>query len=85
MGLIIYYIDKNSKSIKTIKNITAKDALIIGCSQILALIPGFSRSGTTITAARYLGIKKDDAAKFSFYLTLPIVSGAVLLKILDKE
>lgn len=85
MGLIIYYIDKNSKSIKTIKNITVKDALIIGCSQILALIPGFSRSGTTITAARYLGIKKDDAAKFSFYLTVPIVSGAVLLKILDKE
>ena len=67
------------------KEITLKDALIIGCSQVFALIPGFSRSGTTIAAARSLGIKREDAAKFSFYLSAPVVLGAVVLSLLKDD
>ncbi len=85
MGVIIYLADKFSSSKKEIKDISLKDALIIGCSQVFALIPGFSRSGTTIATGRLLGIEREDAAKFSFYLSAPVVCGAVVLKLLDKE
>ena len=84
MGVIIYIADKRGKNKKTVKDITIKDAILIGCSQTLALIPGFSRSGTTIAAARTLGIERENAAKFSFYLSAPVVCGAVVLELLDK-
>ena len=84
MGIIIYLADKYSKSTKNLKNISLIDSIIIGCSQVFALIPGFSRSGTTIAAGRLIGIKKDEAAKFSFYLSAPVVCGAVVLKLIDK-
>lgn len=85
MGVIIFYCDKLSKSDKTIKTMTLKDALIVGCSQVFALIPGFSRSGTTIAAARVIGIEKEEAAKFSFFLSAPVVCGAVVLKLLHSS
>ena len=84
MGIIIYLADKYSKSDKSIKKMTVKDAIIIGCSQVLALIPGFSRSGTTIAAGRTLGINREDAAKFSFYLSAPVVCGALVLQLFKK-
>ena len=84
VGVIIYLADKYSKSNKTIKSMNLKDAIIIGCSQVFALIPGFSRSGTTIAAGRLLGINREDAAKFSFYLSAPVVCGAVALKLLKS-
>ena len=62
-----------------------KDAIIIGFSQVCALIPGFSRSGTTIAAARCLKMNREDAAKFSFYLSAPVVAGAVAIKVLKGE
>ena len=73
MGIIIYLADAKSKSDKNLKTITLKDAIIIGCSQVFALIPGFSRSGTTIAAGRLLGVNREDAAKFSFFLSAPVV------------
>ena len=82
MGIIIYLFDKKSKSNRTIKDIKVKDALTIGCAQIFALIPGFSRSGTTIAASRALGINREDSAKFSFYLSIPVVAGASLLSLI---
>ena len=85
MGIIIYLADKYSKQNKTIKKMTLKDAIIIGCSQVCALIPGFSRSGTTIAASRFLHMKREDAAKFSFYLSAPVVAGAVFVKLLKGE
>ena len=85
MGIIIYLADKSFKQVKTKEEMTIKDALIIGCSQVFALIPGFSRSGTTIAAARGLKITREDAAKFSFYLSAPVVLGAVVLHLLDGE
>ncbi len=84
MGIIIYLADKFGQSKKVVKDMTIKDALIVGCSQTLALIPGFSRSGTTIATARTLGIKRESAAKFSFYLSAPVVCGAVVLDLLDS-
>lgn len=84
MGVLIYLADKYCKNNRKIKDLKLKDALIIGCSQVLALIPGFSRSGTTIAAARTLGIERENAAKFSFFLSAPVVCGAVVLELLDK-
>jgi len=79
MGIIIYLADKHFKQTKEIKEMGYIDALIIGCSQVFALIPGFSRSGTTIASARTRGINREDSAKFSFYLSAPVVLGAVIL------
>lgn len=85
MGIIIYITDKYSQNKKDIKELSLKDAIIIGCSQVLALIPGFSRSGTTIAAARTLGVERENAAKFSFFLSAPVVCGAVVLELLDSK
>ena len=81
MGVIIYLVDKYSKSKKNTQEITFKDAFLIGCSQVFALIPGFSRSGTTIASARLLGVDRESAAKFSFYLSAPVVLGACVLQV----
>ena len=82
MGIIIYLCDKYNKESKDIKKMSIIDALIIGCSQVFALIPGFSRSGTTITASRCLKMNRSDSAKFSFYLSAPVVAGATLLSLI---
>lgn len=83
MGIIIYIMDKKNKQQKTTQDMSFKDAFLIGCSQVFALIPGFSRSGTTIATGRLLQLKREDAAKFSFYLSAPVVLGAVVLQLLD--
>ena len=85
MGIIIKYADKLSKDNRSFKDMSFKDAIIIGCAQVCALIPGFSRSGTTIAMARALKINRVDAAKFSFYLSAPVVCGAVALKFLKGD
>lgn len=85
MGILIYLVDKFSKQNKDFSKMSLKDAILIGCSQVFALIPGFSRSGTTIAAARGLKLNREEAAKFSFYLSAPVVLGAVVLSIFDSE
>jgi len=85
MGIIIYLVDKKSKADKEMKQMNWKNALLIGCAQVFALIPGFSRSGTTITAARSLGLNREDSAKFSFYLSIPVVAGASLLTLIKDN
>lgn len=84
MGIIIYLVDKHFKEKKSLENLTLKDAFLIGCSQVFALIPGFSRSGTTIACGRVLNLKREDAAKFSFFLSAPVVLGAVILDLKDS-
>ena len=59
-----------------------RDALIVGLAQVGALIPGVSRSGSTLTAALGLGFKREDAARFSFLLGIPAIAGAGLVEIL---
>lgn len=78
MGIILYYADKNSAQRINFENITFKQTLIIGFSQALALIPGVSRSGITMTTGRLLGLSREASAKFSFLLATPIIAGAAL-------
>lgn len=79
-GLGMGLADRFGKQIHSVGDINLRAALFIGCFQCLALIPGVSRSGVTITAALLLGFTRPDAARFSFLLSLPIVAGAALLK-----
>ncbi|MFH1621429.1 MAG: undecaprenyl-diphosphatase UppP [Patescibacteria group bacterium] len=65
------------------ENVNIKQAWWIGCFQALALIPGVSRSGATISGALFLGIKRENAARFSFILSMPIIAGSGLKKLLD--
>ena len=78
MGIILYYVDKKAAQSFSLARITFVQALLIGISQALALIPGVSRSGITMTTARLLGFTREAAAKFSFLLSTPIIAGAAL-------
>ncbi len=80
MGIILMVADKYGKKILCFENLTLKTSFLIGMAQALALVPGFSRSGTTITAALALGFKNEAAARFSFLLSIPIITGAGVLK-----
>jgi undecaprenyl-diphosphatase len=62
-------------------SITVRDALLIGLSQAAAIVPGVSRSGATISMALFLGYRREDAARFSFLLALPITLGAAAVKV----
>lgn len=79
-GLVLYWADKTGKTTKTSANWSIKDAVTMGLAQILALIPGTSRSGITITAARRLGYGREGAARLSMLMSIPVIiaSGAVL-------
>lgn len=84
MGVLIYlgdrWADKHYKIETDFKHISLKQAFLIGLSQALAIIPGFSRSGTTILTARLLGLSKSAATKFTFLLSVPIIAGATILE-----
>ncbi len=66
---------------RDISKIGTKDAVVIGMAQALALVPGTSRSGITITAARLLGIRRQDAARFSFLLSAPVILIATIYEV----
>lgn len=81
LGVLLWIADtKGKEGSDTLKHITLKTALIIGCAQALALIPGVSRSGITITAALFFGFTRSESARFSFLLSTPVIFGACLLK-----
>jgi undecaprenyl-diphosphatase len=78
-GALLMWADRLPQR-KSLEQSSIKDGLYIGLAQVLALAPGTSRSGITITAARYLGLDRDSAARFSFLLLIPVVAGATLFK-----
>jgi undecaprenyl-diphosphatase len=82
-GIVLGVADKYGRTERTIDKIGFKDALYIGLSQTLALIPGTSRSGITMSAARFLGFNRVDCAKFSLFLSIVAISGAGCLGFLD--
>ncbi len=82
-GGLLYLADVKSKKFKETNLVKLRDAILIGCAQALAIIPGTSRSGVTITAALALGFDRKSAAKFSFLLSTPIVFGAAVYKSKD--
>ncbi len=83
MGVVLYLVDKICLQKLTLQKITLAQAVIIGCCQTLALIPGVSRSGITMTTARALGFTREAAAKFSFFLATPIIAGAAVKHFAD--
>lgn len=80
-GLIIGAVDSRGRQIKNLDQIKWPDALLTGLSQALAIIPGVSRSGSTMAAGLALGFKRADTARFSFLMSIPIIFGAGLVKI----
>ena len=86
-GLLIFYVEKRPKAIiaKEAEDINLKTALMIGLFQCLALIPGTSRSGSTIIGALWLGVSRKAAAEFSFFLGIPVLIGAGLLDLLKHK
>ena len=87
MGILIYIGDKwSAKKYKNpipYEKLKFKHTFLIGMSQALAIIPGFSRSGTTILTARLMGISREGATKFTFLLSTPIIFGAAVVKMKD--
>ncbi|WP_299196137.1 undecaprenyl-diphosphate phosphatase [uncultured Erythrobacter sp.] len=82
-GILLGLADHFGRDDKTFEQMTWRDGLIVGLAQALALIPGTSRSGVTMTAARFLGFGRFEAARFSFLLSIPAVAGAGVLIVPD--
>lgn len=82
MGVLLFLADRR-RQLRTMDTMTLSDAILIGLSQALAIIPGVSRSGSTMTVARWLSLTREDAAKFSFLMSTPIVMGAGILSMRD--
>ena len=80
MGALLYLADKK-RQIRNLDTMTLADAIWIGLSQALAIIPGVSRSGSTMTTARFLDMTREDSARFSFLMSTPIILGAGILKL----
>jgi undecaprenyl-diphosphatase len=83
MALLMWAADRFCKHVRPLDAVRWQDALWIGCAQALALVPGVSRSGSTLTAGMALGFRREDAARFSFLLSAPITAGAALFKLRD--
>ncbi len=82
VGLLLWWFDrKAAKAERRLTDLSFGEVLLIGVAQGCAVVPGVSRMGATVTAALALGLKREDAARFSFYMSLPIISGAVAVKL----
>jgi undecaprenyl-diphosphatase len=81
LGVILLAAERLARHERTVEDVGPGDALLIGLGQALALVPGSSRSGTTITAGMLLGLKREAAARFSFLLSVPIILGAGAYKL----
>jgi undecaprenyl-diphosphatase len=82
-GILLYISQRMNLGNRNIEKTGIKDTLIIGLSQAIAILPGISRSGTTISTGLFLGLDKEFAAKFSFLLSIPVILGAGLTEIGD--
>jgi len=84
LAIILAAAEKTAKFKKNIEDITVLDSILIGLAQAVALIPGSSRSGTTITGGLFLGLKRDVAARFSFLLSVPAVLASGVLQLVES-
>lgn len=82
-GLLLWWADVKGKRVRGQAQITFKDAIIVGLYQVLALIPGTSRSGITMTAGLLLGLTREAAARFSFLMSIPVIFLAGSMKTLE--
>lgn len=83
MGVVLWAADRRAGRERSGEIVSLRDALLIGLAQSLAIVPGTSRSGATISMALFLGHRREAAARFSFLLALPITLGAALVKVPD--
>ncbi|HEY3298388.1 MAG TPA: undecaprenyl-diphosphate phosphatase, partial [Armatimonadota bacterium] len=83
MGLLLYCADRFGRKERSVEKVGVRDAILIGVSQALALFPGVSRSGATITAGMFTGLTREASARFSFLLATPVILGASLIKLLE--
>jgi len=83
LALVLVVAEVVGRRKKSLDEVSWGDAIIVGVAQAFAIIPGVSRSGVTITAGLFRSMKRDTAARFSFYLSTPIIGGAVAKKMLD--
>jgi len=81
MGAILYWAECKSTKKDDLSNITLRTSFLIGLSQALAIIPGVSRSGITMTTGLFSGLNREAAARFSFLLSAPIILGAAIIKV----
>ncbi len=81
MGALLAYAERAARHTRTIDHVTLKDALVVGFAQVGALIPGVSRSGSTLTAALFRDMQRDEAARFSFLLGIPTIALAGLFEL----
>lgn len=79
MGIVLYFCDRYGRQNVNLKQLTFKQSIWIGFSQALAIVPGVSRSGSTISCARVLGLDRESAARFSFLLSTPIILGSAIV------
>lgn len=84
-GIVLYFADRFGPDKKRMEDMKLPPALMIGLAQMFALIPGTSRSGITISAARFLGFSRPEAARFSFLLGMPAIAGAGLLTFFEAQ
>lgn len=82
-GVVLYVVDRAARSTRTLEDLGVRHGWWLGVTQAVALQPGISRSGVTITAARAMGFDRTTAARFSFLLSLPIIAGAGVYKGID--
>ena len=82
-GIVLWLADRFGMTVRRIEHMTWGSAMAIGLAQVLALLPGTSRSGITMTAARVMGFEREAAARFSLLLSMPVAGAAVLLGVLD--
>lgn len=82
-GIVLGLADRHAVRVPGDSAIGWRQAILIGVAQALALVPGVSRSGITITAGLFLNLSRQDAARFSFLLSIPVIAGAGLLKVKD--
>jgi undecaprenyl-diphosphatase len=82
-GLLLFWSDRYSSGQRQLGDLNWKTAMIIGLAQVLALVPGTSRSGITMTAALFCHQDRASASRFSFLLSIPVIAGAALLLVLD--
>ncbi|CEP67026.1 Undecaprenyl-diphosphatase UppP [Moorella glycerini] len=83
MGIGLWWADRVGRKTRQMEDITLADSIIVGISQALAIIPGVSRSGITMSAGLLTGMKRETAARFSFLMSVPIIAGAALLQLKD--
>jgi undecaprenyl-diphosphatase len=84
ISLVMYFAERFAKQRRVLSDVTLKDTLLIGCAQAIAVLPGSSRSGTTISAGLFLGLTRESSARFSFLLSIPAIAGSGLLQLVKS-